>query len=761
MSMKLTRWLNHERLRNLRYRGQTVYFSPLLAGLLTAVLLATSAQLREIYLSIVEQPDWQRGLLGLGMLMLLSALIFVSSFMLSTWRADTLYPNHADIRFDRRLLRQRDGLAHLAALLPFAGILWGLWITHDRSAGLSLNYQAALGDLGIGPVKASGILATPQVDPLHAFHAGIIVAAGAVILHVALHAFRRSRRAHWCVLAAAGAVSLLAAFAPLAASAPQIIAVTRQLGPLASIAGVIAALYGLLMLLAYVTRLTGIPLIGILAAIGITFGFLNISRNVSPPVPQAQPAHPGGEQLKRQARLEAKSATDLESSFRDWLESRRDRELFRSNKRPYPVFVFAAQGGGLYAATAIGRAFAQLQRDCPLFMQHVFAVSAVSGGAVGSAVVHEAAAGQAQESDCDGKGSDLTDRISQVTLEDHLSPIVGTIIPDIIRKLSPFEISPDAVTRSKALEESIVESVYRDSPATGACKDPGRLCAPYAGHWNPGSVAPALVLNATWVENGHRVAFAPFGLEREGDLTLHSFSDFDKVLGTPAVSLIGAAVVSARFPGVLPAQVYGATVGGKAIRWNFVDGGYADASGAATALQIFEALNRMFEREPVLSDAVDLRLVLVTDSESDPDPAEIDGTGFSDTMAPISALLNIRALLSSRAVAQAVAHGEQLGDNRTDPADPKRRVMVVELDRKTFPLSIGWKMSRATYDIVGLLLGDPSLCRPASVRKDFTSRAAQSIAANSCITQNILRLLRPPATTSPNPALPSRTPPAP
>ncbi len=746
MSMKLTRWLNHERLRNLRYRGQTVYFSPLLAGLLTAVLLATSAQLREIYLSIVEQPDWQRGLLGLGMLMLLSALIFVSSFMLSTWRADTLYPNHADIRFDRRLLRQRDGLAHLAALLPFAGILWGLWITHDRSAGLNLNYQAALGDLGIGPVKASGILATPQVDPLHAFHAGIIVAAGAVILHVALHAFRRSRRAHWCVLAAAGAVSLLAAFAPLAASAPQIIAVTRQLGPLASIAGVIAALYGLLMLLAYVTRLTGIPLIGILAAIGITFGFLNISRNVSPPLQQTEAVQPNGEQLKRQARLEANSATatDLESSFRDWLESRRDRELFRSKERPYPVFVFAAQGGGLYAATAIGRAFAQLQRDCPLFMQHVFAVSAVSGGAVGSAVVHEAAAGQAQESDCGGKGSDLTDRISQVTLEDHLSPIVGTIIPDIMRKLYPFEISPDAVTRSKALEESIVESVYRDRPATGACTDTGRLCASYAGHWSPRSVAPALVLNATWVENGHRVAFAPFGLERAGDLTLHSFSDFDQVLGTRGVSLIGAAVVSARFPGVLPAQVYGATVGGKGNRWNFVDGGYADASGAATALQIFEALNRMFEREPVLSDAVDLRLVLVTDSESDPDLAEIDGTGFSDTMAPISALLNIRALLSSRAVAQAVSRGLELDNGPAAGASdkPDRRVMAIELDRKTFGLSIGWKMSRATYDIVGLLLGDPSLCRPAAERNTYKSRTARSIAANSCITQNILRLLR-------------------
>jgi len=54
--------------------------------------------------------------------------------------------------------------------------------------------------------------------------------------------------------------------------------------------------------------------------------------------------------------------------------------------------------------------------------------------------------------------------------------------------------------------------------------------------------------------------------------------------------------------------------------------------------------------------------------------------------------------LARRAVTQAV---NQRG---TDAED---RVMVVQLDQQTFPLTLGWKISDTTNDLIKLLLGTP------------------------------------------------------
>ncbi len=54
--------------------------------------------------------------------------------------------------------------------------------------------------------------------------------------------------------------------------------------------------------------------------------------------------------------------------------------------QPYAVYVMAAEGGGIYAASAAAMLLARLQDASPRFAEHVFAISGVSGGAIGSTV---------------------------------------------------------------------------------------------------------------------------------------------------------------------------------------------------------------------------------------------------------------------------------------------------------------------------------------------------------------------------------------
>ena len=79
---------------------------------------------------------------------------------------------------------------------------------------------------------------------------------------------------------------------------------------------------------------------------------------------------------------------DLAEVFENWLSRRQDRDKFER----YPVYVVAAEGGGLYAAEHTAHVLSYIQDRCPGFAQHIFAISAVSGGAVGASAFNAALA---------------------------------------------------------------------------------------------------------------------------------------------------------------------------------------------------------------------------------------------------------------------------------------------------------------------------------------------------------------------------------
>ncbi len=433
---------------------------------------------------------------------------------------------------------------------------------------------------------------------------------------------------------------------------------------------------------------------------------------------------------------------------------------------PYPAFIVAAEGGGIYAASAAATFLAKLEKQEPGFTRHIFAISGVSGGSIGAAVFQALAhateierravkddgakarekfpAGRKEEctrQPADKPEADLPGRIKRIMQDDHFSPVVGSIFPEIFNV--PMK-RPDALRASFEYSTSA-----QDTAAAGR-----HLCAPFLEHWSADAAVPALVLNSTWVEMGFRVAFAPFRLH-DLDESLYSFLDplmpdescQNKNDPVPCISVMTAAGASARFPGMMPPfSVKLGPKGPKEKRWNFVDGGYSDNSGATTALDIYRVLSKIFPKE-----VVDLRIVLITSSRPQPNLADqsINGTVFLDTLAPIDAILKVREDLANDAVGRACTEiyptsllpdGENKGcvDHAGDREEGK--LQIVEIQDQTYGLPLGWKISQTSFAVISWMLGQPSDCRVKESGGVLPQRpASNNDNPNAQLTKEILR----------------------
>ncbi len=445
---------------------------------------------------------------------------------------------------------------------------------------------------------------------------------------------------------------------------------------------------------------------------------------------------------------------------------------YSGKSEPYPVFIIAAAGGGIYAASAASMFLARLQDYDPCFAQHVFAISAVSGGAIGAtifqAVAQSPLTGAAAtvaavptnrgclppeaESGQTGTNNVLEREVCAIIQDDHFSPLVASIFPELLG----FTRSG----RAQELVQSFDASVRQNNP--GAAQILDQRFDDFAAKWPNSAIAPAPVLNSTWVETGYRAAFAPFPLHAI-DGSLYSFVDKNMPDDT-YLTLLGAAAVSARFPAVLPPYSLLISTGqpnagspSGAVRWNFVDGGYSDTSGAATALSLYDAL-----KPAAKADHVVLRVILLTSSDPRLEPDDIDGTAFADTLGPIDAMLSVRDGLGNEAVARAcdgilgasTAHADSESRCEDLAGKPDSPFQIVGIEDETYGLSLGWKISQTTFGVVSWMLGEPqlaagSICQGEAPSKTPAPQAngqftlnEKVVCANSRVQDAILKSLK-------------------
>ena len=299
------------------------------------------------------------------------------------------------------------------------------------------------------------------------------------------------------------------------------------------------------------------------------------------------------------------SRLNVSNHFERWIKSR--LSATGQKKDPYPVFLVAAEGGGIRAAYWTAAVLKELQEKFPEFACHLFSISGVSGGSLGGGafVADLANAFDRGTYRCvgDPAETEVTTGVSAPGVdsgakslvflgEDFLAPTVaGLLFPDLISRfnpLCPWLCLPD---RATYLEQAWEENWHKHNPDAAIQFDDAFLDA-WEG--NARYNLPSLFLNGTWVENGGRNVTSNLRAEAT------EFSRVQDMVTTVNKHLRWSTAIhmSARFTYVSPpgtVKVFVETMGKepeeKTLR--VVDGGYFENSGTLTTKEILNVLERV------------------------------------------------------------------------------------------------------------------------------------------------------------------------
>jgi hypothetical protein len=327
-----------------------------------------------------------------------------------------------------------------------------------------------------------------------------------------------------------------------------------------------------------------------------------------------------------------------------WLAERAGKGM------PVTAIVVTADGGGIRAALETAAVLAQLDDDSNgEFFHNIYALSGVSGGAIGLATYVAAHTVQSRDNNKPEVGS-----VEQVLTADHFSPLLaGLLLRDIPDTLVPFSLirSSFIPDRARLFEKSLSEGW------PGADEMQKGIEQAVADTVPPGHAPPILLLNTTLANAGT--------VETVSNVTFPDIKGVEtlcNVLGrlsaTKTISLATAAHLSARFPIVdSPGEITvpentpakGECNQDVRTRLYYVDGGYADNSGAAAVLHAVEALKAARDDDARFQH-VDLRVLVIHIYSSTDDPQErkkIETIGddvrvMDDLQVPVQAISSVR-----------------------------------------------------------------------------------------------------------------------
>lgn len=363
-------------------------------------------------------------------------------------------------------------------------------------------------------------------------------------------------------------------------------------------------------------------------------------------------------------RFDNTDTTSVDSYFDAWW---RDLSRDSPGNGPVPVVIVAAEGGGLRAAYWTAGVLARLEdltAESPLpFSRHVFAISGVSGGAVGAALFDASLANRIQAPAAPENvnvAKSHLEEVARVLGHDFLSDTLGTaLFPDLFQRFLPLPLFND---RAIALEKAF-ERRWRDSHPGAALQ----LSDPLPSLWqrDPYRV-PMLFLNSTVVETGRRAIDTPLPIPMDSSSRETPFADamlLRNYVGTQ-IPLSTAALLSARFTYVSPAgllDTHPPDTPTPAIdrgpRWRrVVDGGYFDNSGAVTAQELVRLAEQVEQRAQQTANPREMKIYVLHLPNAplvDPDGSKSDASRWeflSEIFAPVKALLATREARGTQAV---------------------------------------------------------------------------------------------------------------
>ena len=488
--------------------------------------------------------------------------------------------------------------------------------------------------------------------------------------------------------------------------------------------------------------LAGWPLLGVLVLFGFALSFLNLNDNHQIRARSALCETPDA---KPPLRL------GLADAYRQWIGGTR----IEPGSGTFPVYIVAAEGGGIYAAYHTALFLAAVQDRYPDFARHVFAISSVSGGSLGASVFTSLVAAKKDAVTRDWYWQKSRDVLSENFLSGLAYSALFTDLPATLLPCISGFCPGRKLDRALALEAAFDAAWRKSLPA----EPDAALFQRSATAWQPSGNVPALLLNTTEVETGERVVISPFTLADANSPTLSSLSERAPCLD---VSLATGAGLSARFPFLTPAGWYEAKDDRRAqtttavpnprpanstaellsdrlpegpkpaeptvVRRRLVDGAYFDNSGITTALDVLLALQRTEDASGAPRGRV--RFILLAIKTLAPGE-EGSGSALDELLAPLRTMDSVRATRAESALKQAGAALDGL-DCAADPArcssSPATRVAPLATDVR---LPLGWMLSENSSkaikdnDFMGDCNANQTASYPALLPPTMTPKEAQ------------------------------------
>jgi hypothetical protein len=696
------RWVRNP----LERAGSVLHGGLIVGGLLFFGLLGIAPQGRELFRLVLEQPYHQHTAFAIVSIGLLSVMLFFTYEYLFPIEEDDVEADSGAISVVAKLGLY--GIAILPWLTCFISIHWMAKELQDA--------KQALGKLSMPPfqeaqdAKAAAISLIDAIlgNTVWAYVTIGVCAVGIVLLlmRVRRRAARYRRVPYSGAVFSTALVLVLAGAVYPAASGVAWHELYAYLGPIATVALAALQIFTLVFLFVLIVRLCGLwnSVGAVLAALLVVGSGFWLTR--TKPSDKVTDAGQKQESRRGAAASTADCGEGKRACFADAAKA------WTAAKPNRPTLVISAQGGGMYAAAEAALVLSRLQDTKPEFYQHIFAISAVSGGSIGTAIYRSALTScvESREARC------VETKADRLLKTPHLSAIVGNLPADILRRIC--FLCPDA-DRSDAFKSSLVRTAGLQTDN------------PYNEDYKP--YQPAFLFNTTWMSNAYRVAFAPFSLRSVGDGTLWSFNeaaedsltrDQNKFEGTFA----DAVVASARFPGILPPLAL-QTKNGKR---NFGDGGYADASGVTTAYEVLTRFNQVVAESPTPFNA---RLLMLTSDYKPVTPESTeDETDLIETRAPIEALLGLRSDLARKAIQRAETELKQ--NYKAKPGEAGSPYFRISLDFEAYRIALGFQLSNTSHSILSLLIGRPEWCE-YKVIPPLSADAKDTIINNSCMLRRV------------------------
>jgi hypothetical protein len=416
-----------------------------------------------------------------------------------------------------------------------------------------------------------------------------------------------------------------------------------------------------------------------------------------------------------------------------------------------PLFLVAAAGGGIRAAYWTALVLADLEDHAmktgkASFAAHTFAISGVSGGALGAAVFDGTVVAMASDPALVAAAADYArarqrdpaphrDWVREVLDDDFLAPALGRMLfPDFLQRFLPVRV-PGA-DRATALELGWEKAWDRGRSRWKLPEGRNPLAENLLSLWPPASATPLaevpgpvphLLLNGTMVESGKRVLTSDLHItsstppeadkgQPKKDYREHLGGEFldvesatDQMKKAP-IRLSTAAHASARFTYVSPAGTF-------ANRKHLVDGGYFENSGITTALDVLALMQKKG-----WNDVVPILIVIDNGPQSVKASGESQGEPafFGEVRAPLTTMLSTREARGT--YAEQAAWNYVTYDRNTTGS---LKVIKFGLANRKAPLPLGWMLSHAAIDEMNDQLDHPvrppTLNNPA-MRDDVLSR---------------------------------------